>query len=58
MPDSAVAANVHQAFNILLNVPAQIPLDPGLFLNHRGNGRNLLFRQVLGAFIGIDLGFF
>src|SRR6185369_2667459 len=56
MTQSTVAADVHQAFDVHLNLLAQISFDAALLIDDCANAVYFLFRQLANAFIDTDPG--
>src|SRR5438093_947336 len=57
VPQTAIAADVHQTFDIHLNLLAQIALDAALLIDHGANLVDFLFGQLTNAFIYTDARF-
>src|SRR6266404_63936 len=58
MSDSAVASEIHQAFDRLLKIAAQIAFDLVVGVDHLANMNLLIGRQVVGLDRRIDIGSF
>src|SRR5947209_9445908 len=58
VPQTAVALNVFQALNVLLNLPTQRPLDNVFAVEEGGQAGDVLVGQVAGAALRIDVGLF
>jgi hypothetical protein len=56
MPDTSVAAEIHQAFDVHGNFPPKITFN-GILGHGRANGIDLFFTQLKDLFMGFDAGF-
>src|SRR4026208_2466005 len=57
MPQATIAADVHQPFDVHLNLLATIALDTPLLVDHRTNTVNLFLGQLANAPIDADARF-
>jgi hypothetical protein len=54
MPQTAIAADVHQALDVHLNALAQVALDLALRLEDAANPAQLVFAQIPNAGVEVD----
>src|SRR5436190_11198519 len=57
VPQPAIAADIHQPFDVHLNLLAQVTFDPALLVYHGANLVDFFFCQLTNAFIYTDARF-
>ncbi len=57
MTQSAIASDVHQSFDVHLNLLAQVSFDSALLVEDRANAIDFFFREFANALITADAGF-